>query len=122
MTEPVHRSGSFAALEESEPFPGVHRHRFDADGATVSRYRFDPGARFPMHRHVQEQITLVEDGEVTFTVAGEPLALGPGDWSVVAPNCEHGLTAGPGGATIVAIVMPRRTGAVGYEIVDGPAA
>jgi quercetin dioxygenase-like cupin family protein len=110
--------GRFDELSEDEPYPGVHRRAFDSERGTVTQYEFDPGAEFPKHRHPQEQITLVEQGEVVFTVAGRADELRPGGWSIVGPNVEHGLRAGPEGARILAVLVPRREGANAYELVE----
>ena len=109
--------GSFAALSVDEPYAGVRRRSFDAQGATVTSYEFAPGARFPRHRHGQEQITLVETGSLTMEIAGVPQQLSSGGWSVVPGGVEHGIVAGPEGARITAIVVPRRTAADAYEVV-----
>ena len=110
--------GSFDAIPEEEPFPGVRRRSFDAAGATVTQYRFEPGATFPNHRHAQEQITTVLEGVVAMTIDGEASEIGPGDWSVVEPGIDHGITAGAEGARFLAMVVPRRGGADEYEV-DG---
>jgi quercetin dioxygenase-like cupin family protein len=99
--------GDFESLETSEPHPGIRLRRFDSGNATVNEYGFDPGASFPLHWHLQEQVTLVLDGEVDMTIEGETLSLATGAWAVVKRNAEHGLTAGPRGARIV--VVPRRS-------------
>lgn len=108
--------GNFAALPEEEPFPGVRRRRFDADGATVTEYRFEPGATFPNHRHAQEQITMIAEGVVSMTIDGEASEIGPGGWSVVGPDVDHGITAGDEGARFLAVVTPRRGAADEYEV------
>ena len=110
------RHGSFDGLAAESPYEGVARCAFDAEGATVTRYTFEPGGRFPLHRHPQEQITVIEAGGVELTVAGETMRLAAGDWSVVAPEVEHGITAGFGGACVLAIVVPRRASATEYEV------
>jgi quercetin dioxygenase-like cupin family protein len=110
--------GRFDELNEDEPYPGVHRRAFDSERATVTAYDFDPGAEFPLHRHPQEQITLVEHGTIVFTVGGEPNELNPGGWSVVGPNVEHALRAGADGARILAVLVPRREGANAYELLE----
>lgn len=112
------RQGSFVDLPVDEPYPGIERRVVDADGGTVSRYVFRPGARFPQHVHPQEQITLVEAGEVELNVAGERSLLRAGDWSVLPGEVEHGITAGKTGASIVAIVVPRRTSSNAYTVVE----
>jgi quercetin dioxygenase-like cupin family protein len=108
--------GSFAVTPEEEPFPGVRRRSFDASGATVTEYRFEPGATFPNHRHAQEQITMIVEGGVSMTIDGEASEIGPGGWSVVDREIDHGITAGPDGARFLAIVVPRRGAADEYEV------
>jgi quercetin dioxygenase-like cupin family protein len=110
--------GRFADLAADEPYPGLERRAFDAVGATVNEYRFQPGARFPVHAHPQEQITLVEEGEVEMTIGDEVEVLAAGDWSVVGPDVPHGIRARDGGARIVAIVVPRRAAADAYTVLE----
>ena len=112
------RIGSFDRLEADEPYPGLRRRAFDSAGATVTEYRFEPAASFPVHRHPQEQITLIAEGEVEMTIASSVSLLRAGDWSVVAPDVEHGIRAGSGGARILAIVVPRRSGADAITVVE----
>jgi quercetin dioxygenase-like cupin family protein len=99
-----------------EPWPGVRRRAFDSQGATVTQYDFDPGAKFPLHSHPQEQITLIAEGEVGLTVAGELKQLAPGDWSVIPGGVDHGITAGAAGARFVAIIVPRRESPNAYTV------
>jgi quercetin dioxygenase-like cupin family protein len=114
----MNQLGTFAALPVEEPFPGLRRRTFDGSGATVNEYSFEPGARFPLHRHAQEQITLVLDGTVELVVAGEAFPLEAGAWSVVDGDIEHGITAGPEGARILAIVVPRREATDAYTLAE----
>jgi quercetin dioxygenase-like cupin family protein len=110
--------GAFADLPVEEPYPGVRRRSFDAEGATVTEYAMDPGARFPLHRHPQEQITVVEQGEVELTVAGERTVLAAGEWSVVAGDVEHGITNGAAPARFLAVLVPRRPSSTAYTVVE----
>jgi quercetin dioxygenase-like cupin family protein len=110
--------GRFAELAPDEPFPGLERRTFDATGATVNEYRFQPGARFPVHTHPQEQITVVEEGEVEMTIGDEVKVLAAGAWSVVGPNVPHGIRARDGGARILAIVVPRRSATSAYTVLE----
>jgi quercetin dioxygenase-like cupin family protein len=112
------RQGTIADLPATEPFAGLTRRTIDATKATVNEYAFQPGASFPIHRHPEEQVTLVLEGTVSLTVEGETTQLEPGGWSVVGGDVEHGITAGPDGARIVAIIAPRRTSADAYTIVS----
>jgi quercetin dioxygenase-like cupin family protein len=113
MTEPA--VGTFAGLASDEPYPGVVRRTFDAAGATVTSYEFSPGASFPLHRHTHEQITLVDEGSVRMRIGEDEPELSTGGWSVVPGGIEHGVTAGPTGARITAIIVPRRESGA-YEL------
>jgi quercetin dioxygenase-like cupin family protein len=117
MSAPLRR-GAFGDLPVDQPYPGVYRRALDTDRATVTRYVFEPGARFPQHVHPQEQFTLVEEGTVELDAAGERSRLLAGDWSVIPPEVEHGITAGEAGASILAIVVPRRSGADDYTLAE----
>jgi quercetin dioxygenase-like cupin family protein len=112
-------TGRFDALAADEAYPGVTRRSFSSGEATVTSYAFAPDASFPLHSHPQEQITLVTDGSVEMTVAGERETLEAGAWSVVKGGVEHGITAGPDGGSIIAIIVPRRANADDYELAAG---
>ena len=60
--------GSFHALESDQVYDGVVRRSFSSEQTTIMSYSFAPGARFPVHRHPQEQVTLVQSGEVEMTI------------------------------------------------------
>lgn len=108
--------GSFADLPAENPFEGVTRRSFDSAGATVASYVFEPHARFPLHRHPEEQVTVLLEGEVECTVDRERTRLSAGDWAVFAANVEHGLRAGAGGARFLVVVVPRRSSSSAYTI------
>jgi quercetin dioxygenase-like cupin family protein len=104
---------------DDEPFPGVQRTSFSSPRSTVTQYRFAPHSEFPRHVHDQEQITIVQEGQVEFSVGGSVHQLTEGDWVVVEPRIEHGLTAGLRGARVLAIVSPARVLADEFDVVAG---
>ncbi len=108
--------GSFDASVPESPYPGIERTSFDSESATVTRYRFAPNARFPLHRHEQEQLTMITAGRATLTANGSEQQLGPGNWSVVPGGVEHGLQAGEAGAEFLAVVVPRRAHSTAYAV------
>jgi quercetin dioxygenase-like cupin family protein len=110
--------GRFDQMPAEEVYDGVLRCSFDSAKATVTSYSFAPGASFPLHRHPQEQITLVEAGEVEMTVGDRVESLAAGDWSVVEGEVEHGIRAGADGARVLAIVIPRRASTDAYTVVQ----
>jgi quercetin dioxygenase-like cupin family protein len=111
------RHGNLADLPAAEPFEGLRRRTIESAKATVSEYSFEPGASFPIHRHPEEQVTLILEGSVELTVEGETSSLEAGGWSVVGGDVEHGIRAGADGARIVAIITPRRTRDDAYTVV-----
>ena len=111
-------SGRLEDLADEHPFPGIVRRALSSDEATVTEYRFEPGATFPEHVHPQEQITLILDGEVRLTAGGAPETLAAGAWSVVAGGIPHGITAGASGTRFLAILVPRRDPGAAYTLTE----
>ena len=109
---------TFDELPSEQPFEGITRRALTTAQMTITSYAFEPGATFPLHSHSQEQWTLVERGSVEMTIAGEPTPMGPGDWSLVDPGVQHGITAGGEGARILAIVSPPRASSGEYEVAE----
>jgi quercetin dioxygenase-like cupin family protein len=112
-------TGALGDLPVDRPYPGVERRRLDGDGVTLVWYAFEPGAAFPVHRHRQEQVTVVEAGTVTMRSGPDDVReLGPGAYSVLPGGVEHGITAGPGGARIMIALVPRRAAGEQPEVLD----
>ncbi|BAS26515.1 cupin [Limnochorda pilosa] len=97
------------------PHPGIETRRVDGQGMTLVEYRFDPAARFPVHHHPEEQVSVVTGGSVVFHVDGREVELQAGQMVRVAPHVPHGATAGPAGATMLNVLAPRRRGDVVYD-------
>ena len=77
-----------------EPLPGWHARWFHSANMTFSHYDIAAGAP-PLHehRHVQEEVWNVVDGEVTITIAGVEHTVGPGGVAVVPPDTPHSARA-----------------------------
>jgi quercetin dioxygenase-like cupin family protein len=110
--------GRFDDLPADGIYKGVVRRSFSSVHTTVTSYTFAPGARFPLHTHPQEQITLMQEGEAEMTIGDQVESLSPGDWTVVAAEAEHGVRAGPNGASFLAIVAPRRESSDAYTVFE----
>jgi quercetin dioxygenase-like cupin family protein len=65
---------------------------WDVTGASlqVIRARMSPGADFPIHEHPQEQIIVVLEGALEFTIDGETRIVRAGGVIHAAPNVPHG--------------------------------
>jgi quercetin dioxygenase-like cupin family protein len=114
------RAGVLKDLPSEAPFSGITRRALSTDQATIQEYRFEPGAKFPMHEHAQEQITLILEGSVAFTAGAETQRLDPGSWAVVPGGVAHGITAGPSGTRFLAILVPARLRGESYTLTSEP--
>jgi quercetin dioxygenase-like cupin family protein len=93
---------------------GVTLRAVDSKRMSVNRYAFAPGARFPLHRHAEEQVVYVLDGSVEFTVADVAHELSRDELLVVPGGLPHEVTAGPEGARVLSVLAPPRVAAVSY--------
>lgn len=96
--------GDVGSLETTEPHPGVRLRLLSSSDCHVREYTFSPSSTFPLHRHPEEQITLVLEGSVEMTVDGAVSQLPAGAWAIVESNVEHGVSAGPDGARLLVVV------------------
>lgn len=117
MTDaPALRREALGARPWEETAPGVRRRVVQGERMTLLTYRFDPGGRFPRHRHAQEQMVLVLEGSVTFASPDRAVMLDAGDALVIPPDLPHEAVAGPAGAALVSVVAPARAAEGGYTL------
>lgn len=109
-------AGDFNEMTPYRPFEGVDAAAFSTDLVTVTRYEMEAGHGFPLHRHPEEQVVVMETGQAEFTVGDEVHRLGPGAWAAVSPNIDHGLKAGPEGCRFICVVAPARKAADDYQV------
>lgn len=87
------RLTSFDDLPIEELFEGkVRRKVFQSQNIEVVEYIYRKGAHFPEHSHREEQITLVESGEITFFLDGEKVELKEGSICYIPPLMAHSAT------------------------------
>lgn len=75
---------------------------------TVTRYRFSPAGRFPLHRHEQEQFVYCVTGSLVFHVEGRTHPIAQGDTLLIAAMKVHDAVAEAHGAEVVSVVAPAR--------------
>jgi quercetin dioxygenase-like cupin family protein len=66
-------------------------------------------AKVPEHRHEQEQLGMVIQGRVTFTIEDETRELGPGGTWCIPSGALHHLDVGPDDAVVVDVFAPTRS-------------
>lgn len=88
--------------------PGVIRQVLSENpDLMVVSFTFEQGAEGKLHNHPHVQSTFVNSGRFVFSVAGEEIALSPGDSLIVASNAIHGCRCLEPG-TLIDTFTPRR--------------
>ena len=76
-------------------FTGVSS-SLEATGLTISRRRFEAGARSAWHYHEHGQLLFAEEGRARMQKRGQPLKeFGPGESDYTPPRMEHWHGAAP---------------------------
>ncbi len=104
-----------ANLNDLDTFPliqvwgdDVRARRVQGERITLAIVELAPNAIVPEHRHIAEQLGLVIEGEMHFTLDGETRTLGPGGtWRILSER-PHNVQAGPEGAVVIDVFSPVR--------------
>lgn len=103
---------SFADLAAIPPFDvwgeAVRARRVQGERVTLAVVELAANAVVPEHRHESEQLGIVIEGGVKFTIDGETRELGPGGTWRILSNKPHVIQAGPGGAVVIDVFSPVR--------------
>jgi quercetin dioxygenase-like cupin family protein len=87
----------------------VRARRIQGERITMAVVELAPDAIVPGHQHEAEQLGMVIEGSVTFTLGDERRELGPGGTWRIPSNVPHQVTTGPAGATVIDLFAPPRT-------------
>lgn len=97
---------SWDRITATSPHEGVRSRRLDSDHLTIIRYELAGGARYPLHRHEQEQFLQGVSGEVGFTVGESTIVVRSGDLVRVPPGIPHRATSR--GPSVFFSISPKR--------------
>lgn len=86
----------------------VRARRVQGERITLALVELAPDAIVPGHQHDAEQLGMVIEGSVIFTIGDEGRELGPGGTWRIPSNTPHQVTTGPNGATVIDIFSPPR--------------
>lgn len=86
----------------------VRARRVEGDRITLALVELAPNSVVPGHQHEAEQLGMVVEGTVTFTIGDEQRELGPGGTWRIPSSVPHQVTTGPAGATVIDIFNPTR--------------
>src|SRR6476620_1531127 len=68
---------------------GVTGHYVHGDLHTLGYVVIKKGSIVPEHRHPQEQITFIMDGQFDMKIGGEPYSLTAGTYHIIHSNVPH---------------------------------
>lgn len=88
--------------------PGIERQMVVGQNVMMCRFRFAPHVVTAEHSHPHEQMTLVAQGSVKFTVSGEEHILNAGDVMYFPPHNRHGATMLDDEVILIDIFSPVR--------------
>jgi len=86
----------------------VRARRVQGERITLALVELAPDAIVPGHQHEAEQLGMVIEGTVVFTLGDEQRTLGPGGTWRIPSNVHHQVTAGSEGATVIDVFAPPR--------------
>ena len=95
---PVIDTRQLAVLEK---LPGWRGRLFHSQSMTFAHWDFDAGSTIHEHRHEQEEVWNVIEGELELTIDGVVRRAGPGLVAIVPPNTPHSVRALSDGRAIV---------------------
>ena len=82
-------------LPEVELVKGSNSRLVSGEQSMISYLKMDANSYFAPHRHPQEQIMTVLEGECDEIIEGKLYHVKKGDVIVLPPNIEHGAYIGP---------------------------
>ena len=114
---------AFAAVETltgRRVWDGIVGRIVEGDRMTLAVIELEPNAVVGRHQHVHEQLGIILEGSISFTVGDETADLRPGDTWRILGETPHEAVAGPDGAIVVEVFSPVRDDWRELERVERP--
>ena len=114
--EPSGEPGRFVRVDELDALslvPGLEFRPIATDSVMANFVTFEPESPAPTHHHAEQQIAIILEGELHFTVGEEHRVMRVGDCVVIPPNVPHGGAAGPEGCRALDVFTPPRAAILG---------
>jgi quercetin dioxygenase-like cupin family protein len=89
-------------------FPGVSIFTAAGENMMLSLVEFEPNAVVEMHSHPHEQMGLLVEGEIIFTIDGEETTVQPGEMWRIPGGVEHKAVAGDAPVKALDVFYPIR--------------
>ncbi len=100
--------GDIRDLPPRQIWDGIAGRVLHGEQLTLGLVELEPGIHLPEHRHPNEQLGLVIEGAITFTVGGQTEDLGPGGTWRIPADTPHSAVVGPDGAIVIDVFAPPR--------------
>ena len=84
---------SLSNIQEKELYPGFIARIIHTERQSISYVKCLEGAVLPPHKHEEEQVLNLLEGEMTVTVDGETIYCKAGDVVQIPSNALHTVTA-----------------------------
>ena len=114
------REGAFVSdwtkIPVEQVAKGIRRQMVVGENVMVCRFTFDPFVVTDVHTHPHEQMTLVVQGKVRFTIDGLTVIAAPGDVLHFPPHTRHGATMLDEEVVLVDIFSPIREDFLGVNV------
>ena len=94
--------------ESIELHKGVASKTFWGDKMLLSLVEFEPGSEGATHSHSNEQVGVILEGEIEFTIGEEKQLLKPADCHVIPSGVEHSATASLTRCKMMTVFSPVR--------------
>jgi quercetin dioxygenase-like cupin family protein len=84
---------TWGQISEEHVNPLASRQMIHSETMTVVRRRLSQGGMLRLHRHADEQISMIEHGKLRLVVDGEEQIVSGGETYVIPPNAPHSVEA-----------------------------
>jgi quercetin dioxygenase-like cupin family protein len=107
-TVEVDALGDIGSVPAQQIWEGIAGRAVHGERLTLGLIELEPEAVLPEHRHENEQLGMVLEGSITFTIGAERQTLGPGGTWRIPSNVPHEAVIGPEGAVVIDVFSPVR--------------
>jgi len=84
---------SWNQVETEAMSAGLRRQMLNGKKVSLGRMRFESGTKVPVHKHANEQITIVVSGTLLLHLDEREIELGEGEMILIPGNIPHGAVA-----------------------------
>lgn len=102
------RTWNWATIPAEPIADGIVRQMIYGERLMICRLTLAPGTVTTAHRHLHEQMTIVERGRVRFLLGDTEQVFGPGDILLMPSGCWHGATMLDDEVVLIDVFSPIR--------------